>query len=69
MAYTSAGRFDGYWNRGLKYYEMAAGTLLITEAGGLVEGITLHQNALESGTIIAANGEGHAKFAKLVRDI
>lgn len=68
MAYTSAGRFDGYWNRGLKYYEMAAGTLLITEAGGLVESIRPDMTAMESGTIIAANGEGHAKFAKLVRD-
>ena len=69
MAYTSAGRYDGYWNRGMKYWELAAGLLLIQEAGGLVEAIELHKNPMETGTIIAANGEGHAKFAKLVRDI
>ena len=69
MAYTAAGRYDGYWNRGLNYYEMAAGLLLIQEAGGLVEAIEQHKSAMETGTIIAANGEGHAKFAKLVRDI
>jgi myo-inositol-1(or 4)-monophosphatase len=68
MAYTSSGRFDGYWNRGVKYWEMAAGLLLIQEAGGLVEAIELHGNPMETGTIIAANGEGHAKFSKLVRN-
>lgn len=68
LAYTAAGRYDGYWNRGLEYWEMAAGLLLIQEAGGLAEAITLHKKPMETGTIIAANGEGHAKFSKLVRN-
>lgn len=69
LAYTSAGRFDGYWNRDMKYWELAAGLLLIKEAGGLVQSIEEDQNPMETGTIVAANGEGHAKFAKLVRNI
>ncbi|GLQ33885.1 inositol monophosphatase [Amylibacter marinus] len=69
LAYTAAGRYDGYWNRGLKYWEMAAGLLLVKEAGGLVQSIEADANPMHTGTIIAANSEGHAKFAKLVRDI
>jgi len=36
LAYVAAGRFDGYWERGLQNWDMAAGTLLVTEAGGKV---------------------------------
>ncbi|MDA9243343.1 inositol monophosphatase [Amylibacter sp.] len=68
LAYTAAGRNDGIWCRDLTYWEMAAGLLLVQEAGGLCEAINLHGDPMKTGTLIAANGEGHAKFSKLVRD-
>ena len=64
----SFGRNDGIWCRDLTYWEMAAGLLLVQEAGGLCEAINLHGDPMKTGTLIAANGEGHAKFSKLVRD-
>ena len=68
LAYTAAGRYDGIWARELKHWEMAAGLLLVQEAGGLCQAIVEHEDPMQTGTIIAANGEGHAKFSKLVRD-
>ena len=68
LAYTAAGRYDGIWARELKHWEMAAGLLLVQEAGGLCQAIVEHEDPMQTGTIIAANGEGHAKFSRLVRD-
>jgi myo-inositol-1(or 4)-monophosphatase len=68
LAYTAAGRYDGIWAHELNYWEMAAGLLLIQEAGGICQSITEFEDPMNSGTIIAANGEGHAKFSKLVRN-
>jgi myo-inositol-1(or 4)-monophosphatase len=55
LAYVAAGRLDGFWEIGLKQWDMAAGVLLIQEAGGLVSDFSGGNDYLDSGNIIAAN--------------
>ena len=59
LAYVAAGRFDGYWERDLKPWDMAAGLLLVTEAGGKVTNADGGEDILGSGTICAANPDLH----------
>ena len=55
LAYVAAGRVDGFWEIGLKEWDMAAGVLLIQEAGGLVGDFKGGHNHLVSGNIVAGN--------------
>ncbi|MFY0692260.1 MAG: inositol monophosphatase [Paracoccaceae bacterium] len=68
LAYVAAGRYDGYWERGLNIWDIAGGVLLVREAGGFVEPIRDGQNLLETGHLIAANPEIFDQFAKTVRE-
>ncbi|HHJ18144.1 MAG TPA: inositol-1-monophosphatase [Gammaproteobacteria bacterium] len=54
LAYVAAGRFDGFWEIGLNVWDIAAGVLLVREAGGLVGDFEGGHDFLESGNIIAA---------------
>ncbi|MEN9061712.1 MULTISPECIES: inositol monophosphatase family protein [Ponticoccus] len=67
LAYVAAGRFEGYWERELKIWDIAAGSLIAIEAGALVEGVRAGQNFLESGSILCANGEIFTPLSKLLR--
>ena len=67
LAYVAAGRYDGFWERRLNAWDLAAGMLIVKEAGGLVEPIDPAGNVLEDGTIICANEPMFAPLAKLVR--
>lgn len=64
LAYVAAGRFDGFFERGLAPWDMAAGIVLMREAGGLVSDVTNRQKMLESGDIVAANEPLHAAILK-----
>ena len=55
LAFVAAGRLDGYWESDLKQWDIAAGALLVQEAGGLVTDLNGEGNWLESGDIIAAS--------------
>lgn len=55
LAYTAAGRFDAFWEVGLSKWDMAAGILLLTEAGGLVSDFKGGVNYLETGNIVAGS--------------
>jgi len=55
LAYVAAGRLDGFWEYGLSPWDIAAGALLITEAGGLLSEPNGGQNYLSTGNIVAAN--------------
>ena len=68
LAYVAAGRYDGYWERELHLWDIAAGALIVKEAGGLVEGVRKDQDPLESGAILCANGQLFDHFAKLIRE-
>ncbi len=55
LAYVAAGRMDGFWEFGLKPWDTAAGSLLIKEAGGIIEDIQGKPDFLETGNILTAN--------------
>ncbi len=56
LAFVAAGRFDGFWERDLKPWDMAAGIVLVREAGGLVHDLDGGADMLTKGTILAAAG-------------
>ncbi|WP_421684177.1 inositol monophosphatase [Stutzerimonas urumqiensis] len=55
LAYVAAGRYDAFWEFGLSEWDMAAGALLIQEAGGLISDFTGGHEFLEKGQIVAGN--------------
>ncbi len=57
LAFVAAGRYDAYWERGLNPWDVAAGAVLVREAGGLISEIEGGRNFLTAGSILAANGE------------
>ena len=63
LAYVAAGRFDGFWERGLQPWDIAAGIVLVREAGGMVSELE-GGNLLETGSILAANTGLHPKLEK-----
>lgn len=68
LAYVAAGRYDGYWERGINAWDVAAGWLLVREAGGFVEPLRAHEGAgVDAGDIVAANAQLFAGFAEIVR--
>ena len=64
---SAAGRFDGFWERGLKAWDMAAGILLVREAGGVVTDLDGGAEMLETGHILAANEVLHRPMLELIR--
>jgi myo-inositol-1(or 4)-monophosphatase len=62
LAWLAAGRFDGFWERGLLPWDMAAGILIIEEAGGIVTDIDGGRKMLESGGIVAGNASLHQRL-------
>ena len=57
MAYVAAGRCDAFWSKNLNYWDIAAGVVLIKEAGGFVTDLNGNNNYLENRTILATNSE------------
>jgi myo-inositol-1(or 4)-monophosphatase len=66
LAYVAAGRFDGYWERELNAWDVAAGILLVKEAGGMVSGIRDGADPLD-GALIAANDGLFDAFRGVIR--
>ncbi len=66
LAWTAAGRYDGFFETGLKPWDLAAGALLISEAGGIVTDLAGNQNQLESGHICAGNPHIQEQLLKLI---
>jgi myo-inositol-1(or 4)-monophosphatase len=67
LVYVAAGRFDGYWERGLQPWDIAAGILIAKEAGALLEALDTKQNPMECGDIICSNNLIFDAFASLIR--
>ncbi len=67
LAWVAAGRFDGFWERNLKPWDIAAGLLLVREAGGMASGIDPDEDVLETGNICAANLELHPLIVERLR--
>ncbi|MBT5664592.1 MAG: inositol monophosphatase [Rhodospirillaceae bacterium] len=68
LAYIAAGRYDGYWENGLNPWDVAAGILMVREAGGLVTDIAGRRYELGAANICASNDGVHQQFRNLLRD-
>jgi myo-inositol-1(or 4)-monophosphatase len=66
LAYVAAGRLDGFWELGLAPWDMAAGSLLITEAGGLVGDLEGNEGWMESGDIVAGNPKVFGELLQII---
>ena len=56
------------WERGLQSWDIAAGLLLVKEAGGLIEPINIENDVLKDGELIAGNEISFEKFSKIIRN-
>jgi len=66
LAYVAAGRLDGFWELGLSSWDMAAGALLITEAGGLVGDLEGNNEYMTSGNIVAGTPKVFVALLRLI---
>jgi myo-inositol-1(or 4)-monophosphatase len=69
MAFVAAGRLDGYWERDLQPWDMAAGQIMIREAGGTVSGIDGNDDPLKAGNVICGNEYVHAELVKILKPL
>ena len=67
LAWVAAGRFDGYWERNLGAWDVSAGVLMVTEAGGKVSTIEDHGNPVDGASIVAANQDLHPLLLEKLR--
>jgi myo-inositol-1(or 4)-monophosphatase len=67
LAHVACGRFDGFWEFGLSVWDMAAGCLLIQEAGGLVSDFSGGQDFLKSGNILGGNPRIHPELLRRIQ--
>ena len=67
LAYVAAGRYDAFWERGLKAWDIAAGLLLVREAHGVVSDLDGRDKMLESGHVLAANEALHRPLLDLLK--
>jgi myo-inositol-1(or 4)-monophosphatase len=67
LAYVAAGRFDGFWEYGLKPWDMAAGCLLVIEAGGLISDDEGNADYLKSGNIVCATPKIFPQLLRMVQ--
>jgi len=68
LSYVAAGRFDGFWELGLSPWDMAAGALIVREAGGIVTSLTGEEFSLYRGGIVASNGRIHQEMLSVIRE-
>jgi myo-inositol-1(or 4)-monophosphatase len=66
LAYVAAGRFDGFWEEGLKPWDVAAGALMVEEAGGRVSKYSGEPMDIHSPPIVASNGAVHEEMMRVL---
>ena len=69
LCYVAAGRFDGFWEDELSLWDIAAGIIIVREAGGTVTDITGARSAVEGNGLIAANPSIHTAMVKTLRTV
>jgi myo-inositol-1(or 4)-monophosphatase len=67
LAYVAAGRLDGFWERDLSPWDIAAGQILVREAGGTVSGIEGRDDALTTGNVVCGNEYVHDELLKILK--
>jgi myo-inositol-1(or 4)-monophosphatase len=68
LAWIAAGRLDAYWERGLSPWDLAAGSLLVREAGGFVSDCDGKGDILKSGDVVAGNDFMHRELLRLLKE-
>jgi myo-inositol-1(or 4)-monophosphatase len=68
LAYVAAGRYDGFWEYGLSLWDIAAGILLVREAGGYVTDLAGGHRMHETGDVLAANDHLHLPLGRLLKE-
>ena len=66
MSYVACGRFDGYWQRELNYWDIAAGIIIVKEAGGFVDYFEEDQNLPLKKNILATNSNLYEKLKEFI---
>ena len=67
MAYVAAGRCDGYWQRNLSYWDIAAGIILVKEAGGFVTDFKGNNKYVENKNILVTNSKIHEEMMSFLK--
>ena len=67
LSYVAAGRFEGFWEIGLNAWDIAAGAIIIKEAGGIISDFWHNENYLTNKFVIASNGLIHDKFSTIIQ--
>jgi len=68
LAYVAAGRYEGFWERDLKAWDIAAGLLIVREAGGYAKDIDSEsKNPIDTGDVIAANTDLYTELKKIIK--
>lgn len=68
LAYVAAGRYDAFWESGLSPWDIAAGIILIQEAGGMITEFNGRAEMLKTGQVLASNGLVHGPMTRLLRE-
>ena len=66
MAYVACGRFDGYWQRELNYWDIAAGMVILKEAGGFIDFFEVDTSSPLKKNILASNSNIHEELKGLI---
>ena len=69
LAYVAAGRADGFWELGLKPWDIAAGALLIWEAGGFISDLIGGERFMETGNVVAGNPKVFKAMLQTIRPV
>jgi myo-inositol-1(or 4)-monophosphatase len=69
LAFVAAGRLDGFWERDLSPWDVAAGQILIREAGGTISGMDGHDNALTTGHVVCGNDFVHGELLNILGSV
>jgi len=69
LAFVAAGRLDGYWERNLSSWDIAAGQIMVREAGGIVSDIDTSGDPLQTGHVVCGNEFVHDALVKLLRPL
>ncbi len=69
LCYLAAGRLDGFWEYGLQPWDIAAGALIVREAGGIISSLSDDGDYMETGNLVAGPLKLHSELEKLLRTV
>lgn len=68
LCYTAMGRFDGFWELGLSPWDVAAGSLIVREAKGVISDFWGEENHIQTGYVVAGNPQTHENLTKILQN-